>query len=130
MEVDTRAQEKSLRVCRLFLSVILFIRIGKLNPLSPSVGEGVSQWKIGDRVAIEAGVPCGDCQFCRLVHFPLPHTVDFLTTSFFATFQRGSIQRLPGCCLLLHSSLPRYPHSIVRLPVFLFLSLSLLTRVI
>lgn len=31
MEVDTRAQEKSLRVRRPFFSVILFIWIGKLN---------------------------------------------------------------------------------------------------
>lgn len=31
------------------------------------VGEGVTQWKVGDRVAIEAGVPCGqaDCDPCR-----------------------------------------------------------------
>lgn len=31
------------------------------------VGEGVTQWKVGDRVAIEAGVPCGEakCDACR-----------------------------------------------------------------
>lgn len=31
------------------------------------VGEGVSHLKVGDRVAIEAGVPCGqaDCDACR-----------------------------------------------------------------
>jgi threonine dehydrogenase-like Zn-dependent dehydrogenase len=29
------------------------------------VGEGVTQWKAGDRVAIEAGVPCASCDACR-----------------------------------------------------------------
>ena len=29
------------------------------------VGEGVTQWKKGDRVAIEAGVPCSNCDACR-----------------------------------------------------------------
>jgi threonine dehydrogenase-like Zn-dependent dehydrogenase len=29
------------------------------------VGEGVTQWKRGDRVAIEAGVPCSNCDACR-----------------------------------------------------------------
>lgn len=31
------------------------------------VGEGVTRWKVGDRVAIEAGVPCGKavCNACR-----------------------------------------------------------------
>lgn len=30
------------------------------------VGPGVTEWKVGDRVAIEAGVPCGrgSCEFC------------------------------------------------------------------
>lgn len=32
-----------------------------------AVGEGVTQWQIGARVAIEAGVPCGlaSCDPCR-----------------------------------------------------------------
>ena len=29
------------------------------------VGPGVTQWKVGDRVAIEAGIPCGQCELCR-----------------------------------------------------------------
>lgn len=30
------------------------------------VGSEVEQWKVGDRVAMEAGIPCGraDCQAC------------------------------------------------------------------
>ena len=32
------------------------------------VGEGVTEWVKGDRVAIEAGVPCSkpSCEFCRV----------------------------------------------------------------
>ncbi|MFC7057034.1 zinc-binding dehydrogenase [Halovenus salina] len=30
-----------------------------------SVGEGVSRFEPGDRVAVSAGVSCGDCEFCR-----------------------------------------------------------------
>lgn len=31
-----------------------------------ALGEGVEGWKVGDRVAIEAGIPCGlaSCRFC------------------------------------------------------------------
>ena len=28
------------------------------------LGEGVDKLKVGDRVAIECGVPCGECEFC------------------------------------------------------------------
>ncbi|WP_459193768.1 zinc-binding dehydrogenase [Halosimplex sp. J119] len=30
-----------------------------------SVGEGVTRFEPGDRVAVSAGVSCGDCEFCR-----------------------------------------------------------------
>ena len=32
------------------------------------VGEGVTEWVKGDRVAIEAGIPCSkpSCEFCRI----------------------------------------------------------------
>jgi NADPH:quinone reductase-like Zn-dependent oxidoreductase len=39
------------------------------------VGEGVSRFKVGDRVAVTAGVSCGECEFCRNGEFPL--CVDF-----------------------------------------------------
>lgn len=29
------------------------------------VGEGVTHLKVGDRVAVEPGIPCGHCEFCR-----------------------------------------------------------------
>lgn len=33
-----------------------------------ALGPGVSKWSVGDRVAIEAGVPCSkaSCEFCRV----------------------------------------------------------------
>ncbi|KAF8347887.1 chaperonin 10-like protein [Amanita rubescens] len=49
------------------------------------VGEGVSQWKVGDRVAIEAGVPCSQpaCDFCRTGRYnACPDVVFFSTPPF------------------------------------------------
>lgn len=46
------------------------------------VGEGVTEWKVGDRVAIEAGVPCSkpSCDFCRTGRYNAckPQIQDFL----------------------------------------------------
>lgn len=30
-----------------------------------AVGEGVTQWKVGDRIALAADVTCGECPYCR-----------------------------------------------------------------
>ncbi|BGP57390.1 hypothetical protein JCM8202_005032 [Rhodotorula sphaerocarpa] len=44
------------------------------------VGPGVEHLKKGDRVAIEAGLPCGDCEYCRSGRYnACPHVV-FLST--------------------------------------------------
>ncbi|OJA15972.1 hypothetical protein AZE42_09713 [Rhizopogon vesiculosus] len=50
------------------------------------VGEGVTQWKVGDRVAIEAGVPCSksSCDYCRVG----PEVVFFSTPPFHGTLTR------------------------------------------
>lgn len=38
------------------------------------IGEGVEGFQIGDRVALEPGVPCGECEECRKGHYNLcPH---------------------------------------------------------
>ena len=29
------------------------------------VGSNVTRFKVGDRVAIEPGVPCGECEYCK-----------------------------------------------------------------
>jgi len=55
------------------------------------VGEGVTQWKAGDRVAIEAGVPCSkpSCEYCRIGRYnACPDVVFFSTPPFHGTLTR------------------------------------------
>ena len=44
------------------------------------VGKDVKTVKVGDKVAIEAGVPCRKCEFCRLGRYNLCADVTFLAT--------------------------------------------------
>ncbi|KAK7061011.1 hypothetical protein VNI00_000746 [Paramarasmius palmivorus] len=55
------------------------------------VGEGVTQWKAGDRVALENGVPCSQpsCDPCRLGHYNgCPNVVFFSTPPYHGTLTR------------------------------------------
>ncbi|KIJ50699.1 hypothetical protein M422DRAFT_27260 [Sphaerobolus stellatus SS14] len=55
------------------------------------IGEGVTQWKIGDRVAIEAGVPCSQpaCDACRTGRYnACPDVVFFSTPPYHGTLTR------------------------------------------
>ncbi|GHJ85149.1 hypothetical protein NliqN6_1551 [Naganishia liquefaciens] len=53
------------------------------------VGEGVTQWKKGDRVAIEAGVPCSNCDACRTGRYnACPNVVFFSTPPYHGTLTR------------------------------------------
>jgi L-iditol 2-dehydrogenase len=55
------------------------------------VGEGVTAWKAGDRVAIEAGVPCSkpSCDFCRVGRYnACPDVVFFSTPPYHGTLTR------------------------------------------
>ncbi|KAF9038431.1 chaperonin 10-like protein [Panaeolus papilionaceus] len=55
------------------------------------VGEGVTQWKAGDRVAIEAGVPCSQpaCDACRTGRYnACPDVVFFSTPPYHGTLTR------------------------------------------
>lgn len=45
-----------------------------------SVGKKVKKIKVGDRVNIEPGVPCGKCKFCLEGHYNICPDVDFLAT--------------------------------------------------
>ncbi|XP_064594476.1 sorbitol dehydrogenase-like [Liolophura sinensis] len=44
------------------------------------VGDGVTSLKVGDRVAIEPGVPCRRCDFCKTGRYNLCQDVFFLAT--------------------------------------------------
>lgn len=44
------------------------------------VGAKVQKIKVGDRVNIEPGVPCGKCKFCLSGHYNICPDVDFLAT--------------------------------------------------
>ncbi|ESK96500.1 l-arabinitol 4-dehydrogenase [Moniliophthora roreri MCA 2997] len=55
------------------------------------VGEGVTQWKAGDRVALENGVPCSQpsCDPCRLGQYNgCPNVVFFSTPPYHGTLTR------------------------------------------
>lgn len=43
-----------------------------------AVGEGADGFVVGDRVAIEPGVPCGECEDCRKGHYNLCQHVKFM----------------------------------------------------
>ena len=43
-----------------------------------ATGKLVKALKIGDRVVIEPGVPCGSCEFCRLGRYNLCESIKFL----------------------------------------------------
>ncbi|KAL8293151.1 hypothetical protein RQP46_000845 [Phenoliferia psychrophenolica] len=53
------------------------------------VGEGVTNVKVGDRVAVEAGIPCGQCEFCRVGRYnACPEVVFFSTPPYHGTLTR------------------------------------------
>ncbi|HEY5586738.1 MAG TPA: NAD(P)-dependent alcohol dehydrogenase [Ruminiclostridium sp.] len=44
------------------------------------IGTGVENLKVGDRVALEPGVTCGQCEFCKTGRYNLCRSVVFLAT--------------------------------------------------
>lgn len=44
------------------------------------LGEDVRDLRVGDLVAVEAGLPCGTCEFCRSGHYNLCEKMRFLAT--------------------------------------------------
>lgn len=44
------------------------------------IGEDVKNLQIGDRVAIEPGIPCGECPHCRSGRYNLCDAVEFMAT--------------------------------------------------
>ena len=45
-----------------------------------ALGEGVQNLKVGDRVALEPGITCGECEFCKRGLYNLCPDVQFLAT--------------------------------------------------
>jgi len=45
-----------------------------------AVGENVTRFKVGDRVAVEPGVTCGTCEYCKQGRYNLCPDVEFLAT--------------------------------------------------
>lgn len=45
-----------------------------------AAGPGVEKLKVGDRVALEPGVTCGQCEFCKTGRYNLCPDVEFLAT--------------------------------------------------
>ena len=43
-------------------------------------GENVKHLKTGDKVALEPGITCGKCEFCKSGHYNLCPDVEFLAT--------------------------------------------------
>ena len=44
------------------------------------IGPGVENLKVGDKVALEPGITCGQCEFCKSGHYNLCPDVQFLAT--------------------------------------------------
>lgn len=72
------------------------------------VGEGVTQWQVGDRVAIEAGVPCASCDACRSGRYNACESR--LTRRGECTLT--SVGR-PECGVLQYAAVPRYLDTMV-----------------
>ncbi len=44
------------------------------------IGSGVQNLKVGDKVALEPGITCGECEFCKTGRYNLCPDVEFLAT--------------------------------------------------
>lgn len=45
-----------------------------------AIGSKVTKFKVGDRVLIEPGVPCGGCEYCKTGRYHICPGVDFMAT--------------------------------------------------
>ncbi|KAK4053078.1 hypothetical protein OIV83_001813 [Microbotryomycetes sp. JL201] len=62
------------------------------------VGQGVDDLKVGDRVAIEAGIPCGHCEFCKVGKYnACPDVVFFSTPPYHGTLTRYHVHPAAWC---------------------------------
>ena len=45
-----------------------------------AVGENVKHLQVGDKVAVEPGVPCGECEFCRSGRYNICQSLSFMSS--------------------------------------------------
>jgi len=57
-----------------------------------AVGEGVTNIKVGDRVAVEAGVYCKECKFCKLDRYNLCTNMRFASSAKVYPHADGTLQ--------------------------------------
>ena len=55
-----------------------------------AIGSNVKNIQIGDRVAIEPGVPCGECDLCRSGKYNLCKEVSFMSTPIYRKYSEGA----------------------------------------
>jgi len=68
-----------------------------------AVGAGVTDWRTGDRVAVEPAITCGECEYCRAGRFNLCLRVVFLSSNGapglfreYATIPAKNAERIPA----------------------------------
>lgn len=59
-----------------------------------AVGKSVTHLKIKDRVAIEAGIPCGECRLCKEGRYNICPTLKFCASAKFTPHVNGTLTRL------------------------------------
>lgn len=57
-----------------------FILGHECSGIVTETGKNVKQLKVGDKVALEPGIPCGHCEFCKSGRYNLCPDVEFLAT--------------------------------------------------
>ena len=89
---EVRVQVRRIGVCGSDVHYFTHGRIGNFIVESPLVlghevsgtvemiGEGVTRLKVGDRVALEPGVPCRKCEYCKTGHYNLCPWMHFMAT--------------------------------------------------
>lgn len=62
-----------------------------------AVGKGVDHLKVGDKVALEVGTPCGECQLCRKGRYNLCSNMKFRSSAKSYPHYQGTLQQRINC---------------------------------
>ena len=60
------------------IAPIPFVLGHEISGTVVKIGENVNNLKVGDRVAVEPGTPCGNCEMCRKGRYNLCENMEFL----------------------------------------------------